>query len=322
MAHKAPHGVASLPGKFRRGLGRVLGAVAGSPRTLVGLLPREPKRRELGAVLSLILAACAISAGIPAMAANGHSGSAADSATIQSLVGMLDSPTPTATPTEIPTATPTETPSATPTDTATPTDNPSATPMPTATPAKTPAKHRVYTFVAMGDSLTAWPSGSSWPSLLDARDPYLTLDHNAGLPGDTTSGMVHRLGSDVWPYSPNYVFILGGTNDVGTGVSIWTTVANIKTMVAQVKARKLVPVLLLVPPGSYSGQNTKIDALNGQIAYIANVNKILYVDIHTPLSNSAGAIQSRYTSDGLHFSSLGVSLVATTIYNRIKRLGF
>ena len=115
---------------------------------------------------------------------------------------------------------------------------------------------------------------------------------------------------------------LGGTNDVGHSVSVWTTVANIKSFVAQAKKNRAVPILLLVPPNSYPNMNAKIDFLNEQIKYIANINKVLYIDIHTPLSSSTGVIQSKYTSDGLHLSSLGVSVVATTIYARIKGRGF
>jgi lysophospholipase L1-like esterase len=318
MAHKQPRGVRTLPGKLGRGFRTGLGAVAALPRGLFAKLPREPRRRELAALLSLILAAGAISAAIPVVVANGHSGETAGSSNFESLLGLVATPTPT------PTATPTDEP--TPTPTATPTDEPTATP--TATPAATPtakptaAPPRVYGFISLGDSLTAWPSDNPWPRVLDAKDPKLTLLHNAGVPGDTTSQMLARINSDVWSRKPTYVFFLGGTNDVGRNINVWTTVANIKSFVAQAKKNRAVPILLLVPPNAYPNMNSKIDFLNDQIKYIANINKVLYIDIHTPLSSSTGVIQSKYTSDGLHLSSLGVSVVATTIYARIKGRGF
>ena len=326
MAHKQPRGVRTWPGKLRRSISLGFGGLAAGPRAVLRRLPREPKRRELGALLALILAAGAVSVAIPAMVANGHSGETAGSSGFQSLLGMAGEPTASPTPTETPTEMPTEAPAAAPTDTPTdePSDSPSPSPTPTGTPTAkpTPVPPHVYGFVAFGDSLTAWPADDPWPRELDAKDPKLTLLHNAGVPGDTTADMLARISTDVWSRKPTYVFFLGGTNDVGHNINVWTTVANIKTFVAQAKSHKSVPILLLVPPNSYPNMNTKIDFLNDQIKYIANVNKILYIDIHTPLSTSSGSIQSKYTSDGLHLTAAGVAVVASTIYARIKGRGF
>jgi lysophospholipase L1-like esterase len=82
-----------------------------------------------------------------------------------------------------------------------------------------------YNFVAIGDSLTAqWSTiPVPWPSRLTTNDPKLHLISNAGVPGDTTAkvsghsttGMLNRFASDVLNKSPDLVFIMGGTNDLG-----------------------------------------------------------------------------------------------------------
>jgi lysophospholipase L1-like esterase len=258
------------------------------------------------------------------MSANGRSGNPSIGSTdlASMAIALVESESPSATPT----ATPTET--ATPTPTPTPTESP--TPTPTATASQTPKptaaatkKHRVYPFVALGDSLTSGYNtpGPAWPTILDSKDPYLTLYNNAGVPGDTTADMVARLNRDVWVYKPNYVLVLGGTNDLGDGISQATTIANLRYVITQAKSHGVVPILINVPPDSYASMSSKIDALNAAIVHLANSYRLVVVDIHTPLSASNGAIQARYTSDGLHFSSLGAQVVANAIYNRVRRLG-
>jgi lysophospholipase L1-like esterase len=66
---------------------------------------------------------------------------------------------------------------------------------------------------------------------------------------------------------------------------------------------------------------SKINSLNAAIIDLANSQRILYVDIHAPLANSAGTYFAKYTSDGLHFTDLGAQVVANTIRARIKSHG-
>ncbi len=320
MAHRVPRGPLSWPWRFLRafgsGIARAITAPSAIPGAVRGALPKEPKRRELTAVLALVLAACAISAGIPVMAATSHSGDPSPSpSSLSSVIAAVEE---SATPADTPTPTPTATPSPTPTVTPTPTPTPSPTAKPTPAPTK---KHRVYPYVALGDSLTAWPTDGPWPKLLDAKDPYLTLYHNAGVPGDTTADMRARLSGDVFTYQPNYVFILGGTNDLGHNISQATTIANLRYIITQTIAHHAVPIVINVPPDSFTGMAPKIDSLNAAIVHLANAYKVVVIDIHTPLSTSSGTIQSRYTVDGLHFSTAGVSVVVNAIYNRVRRLG-
>jgi lysophospholipase L1-like esterase len=79
--------------------------------------------------------------------------------------------------------------------------------------------------------------------------------------------------------------------------------------------------MLLVPPDSYTSMAARIDSLNAAIVNLANSQKVVYVDIHAPLTNGNGVYYPKYTSDGLHFSDLGAQTVANTIRARIRRLG-
>jgi lysophospholipase L1-like esterase len=174
----------------------------------------------------------------------------------------------------------------------------------------------------MGDSLTAWPSDSPWPRRLDWMDSRLVMVHNAGGPGDVTADMLGRFQRDVVAYKPTVVFILGGTNDLGTRVPISTTIANLKAMINLAKANGIGVFLVSVPPNSSTAEVPSIDALNAAIVRLANAYKIYVIDIHTPLSTSAGTLVKKYTSDGLHFSALGAETVATAVFNRVHKLGY
>jgi acyl-CoA thioesterase-1 len=274
----------------------------------------EPRRREAMAVLSLVAVATMLSvigptAGARATAAAPISADTyMDPAAIPSeelVAEATDSPTdePTATPTEEPTAAP------------------AATKKPAPTKKPTPKPVVVHNFVALGDSLTAWPAGNPWPRRLDAIDPALKLVKNTGVPGNTTAQMRARFAADVLPYKPSVLFILGGTNDLGLGISYSAIISNLRAIVVAAKAQKIQPILLLVPPDSYKSMAPKIDALNAAIINLANSQRVVYVDIHAPLSTSTGIFYSKYTVDGLHFTDLGAQVVANTIRARLKGRG-
>lgn len=330
MAHRERRGVLTFPGRALGTLGSGLASAVrwpGSvPGTVAAAVSREPKRRELTAVLVLVLAACAVSAAIPLMSASGGSRDATSSASVGSFdVALADPPTATPAPTATPTSTATPTPTQTATPTATPTPPASPTPAPTkqATATKAPAKPRIYKFIALGDSLTSGYNtpGKPWPLIESGIDPRLSLLRNAGVPGDTTADMRARLARDVIAYHPSYVTILGGTNDLGDGISQATIIANLKYIVTTCKANKITPILIEVPPDSYSSMGKKIDSLNAAIVHLANTYKLIVIDINTPLRTSSGTIQAKYTSDGLHFSAAGAQVVAKTVYVRLRRSG-
>jgi lysophospholipase L1-like esterase len=275
------------------------------------LAPKSDRRRELTAVLVLLVAASAISASLP----GGRSDPPAASQSAPIVVSLAstdptpsDSPTPTVTTADPTLASPSPSPTASP------------TPKPTAAPKK--AAPKVYTFVALGDSLTAWPSDGPWPVLLDAEDANLRLVHNAGVPGDTTAQMLARLNSDVFAYKPEVLFIMGGTNDLGENISQTTIIANLRAIVVAANARGIRIDLMTIPPDAYPDMAAKIDSLNAAIVKLGAAYKLIVLDIHTPLSSSTGVYVPKYTSDGLHFTALGAQVVANTIYARIHRYGF
>jgi lysophospholipase L1-like esterase len=327
MAHPVRHGPIWW---LRRAVAAVrpnptgAGPSSAAARFLLRFMPKNRRRWELGTVLVLLVAAAAISASMPGGWAAQPSASPSPA-----LLANLTSVDPAAAPSN--THSPAETspdptlpppsPSQSPSASASASPLPSPTPKPTAAPTKKPVA-KVYTFVALGDSLTAWPADSPWPSRLDAEDGNLQLVKNAGVPGDTTAQMLARLNSDVFAYKPEVLFIMGGTNDLGHSISQSTTIANLRAIIVAANAKGIRITLITIPPNAYTGMAAEIDSLNAAITSLGNAYKLVVIDIHTPLSQPAGTYWPKYTSDGLHFSAAGAQVVANTIYNRIHRYGF
>ncbi len=282
------------------------------------IVPRDQRRRELAGVVALLLAAGALSASLPGGWANSVPPAAMPAA--QLVAGANASSTPTPSASASPTATIEPTPSPSPTDSPSPTATAGPTNPPA--PAKTPAPIKVSTFVAMGDSLTAWPSDNPWPARLDKGDANLRILNNAGVPGDTTADMRGRFDRDVLAYKPNVVFIMGGTNDLGHNVSRATTIANLKAMVLAAKAKGIRVFLMTIPPDSYTGMAPDIDSLNTAIVRLGNATSVVVIDIHSPLSTPTGVYVRKFTSDGLHFSTLGAATVASAVHSRVSRFGY
>ena len=297
-------------------------------RNQTGRLRLGTRQREMAVVLALLLVACVFSAaglsggnGGGAMGGGGAVGSDTAGTGSSSDVGLVpasDDSTVPPTPTTDPALVALQfyvpmTPDPTPEQT--------ASTAPTTAPKKSTAPLKVYRFVALGDSLTAWPA-NPWPSRLDSVDPQLKLVRNAGVPGNVTAQMRARLSSDVLAYKPDALFVMGGTNDLAQGYSQAAIIANLRAIVTTAQSHGIRVFLMTIPPDSYSGTAGRINALNGAILYLASSLKVRAIDIHRPLTSSAGTYIAQYTSDGLHFSSLGAQVVANTIYARIKPVGY
>jgi lysophospholipase L1-like esterase len=272
------------------------------------------RRREFAVVLALIVVAAVVSASLPGGWARSESpSSSARFAANQDTVDPTDLASLTS---EDPS--PSDSPSVVPS----PSESASPTATPTAAPKKTPTPPQVYNFVALGDSLTAWPATDPWPTRVDVEDARLHLVHNAGVPGDRVVDMLARLNKDVFAYNPSVLLILGGTNDIGKGYSQATAIANMKSIIIAAKARKIRVYLITIPPDSYSSMAGHIDSYNAALTNLGNAYRIVVINIHDVLSTSTGVYQKQYTVDGVHFTSLGAQVVADVIYARLHHLGY
>lgn len=151
---------------------------------------------------------------------------------------------------------------------------------------------------------------------------------NAGVSGNTTTQMLARFDTDVTPYKPRVVFILGGINDISAGTSSATTLANLNAIVAKVQTIGAIPVIWTVPLSpsviatTAKGQilyeiNQGIRSLQGVTALVADGFESWVSNTNTtaPGTNATGMCLA---SDTLHPTAKGAYQLARPGYDLIN----
>ena len=157
--------------------------------------------------------------------------------------------------------------------------------------------------VFMGDSIT-----EGWAK----EDPDFFTGNNflgRGISGQTTSHMLVRFRRDVIDFSPEYVVILAGTNDVARNngeISLDNVLGNLISMCELAEANRIKPILCAVLPADGFWWRTEIRPaedlvrLNSMIKEYARSAKIPFVDFHTPFKDENGGLPKAYADDGVH----------------------
>lgn len=117
--------------------------------------------------------------------------------------------------------------------------------------ALTPASAKTIRIVAIGDSnfdVPGLPQSEMYPAQLERVLRAKGLDVtvvNAGKRGDSTTGVMSRLGRDV-PDGTDIALVSVGANDpIYHGISIEQSKGNVATIVSQLQARGIVTINLL-----------------------------------------------------------------------------
>lgn len=193
-------------------------------------------------------------------------------------------------------------------------------------------------FVAMGDSLTV----GFIPARL-ANQPYTDLlkeyvDNflkglgrkdavqiriiNRGVNGDLTSNMLVRFRKDVVEMKPDYVIILGGSNDIGWGFPVQDIFSNLQRMFKTAIDEGIKPVGCTVPSilGWDEGMPSRLE-LNRLVMNFCYTKKVPCVDLFTATCDpETKRLRSDYSSDGLHLNISGYRKIADTIFEVVKVL--
>jgi len=189
---------------------------------------------------------------------------------------------------------------------ASPWSSPTASDSPQAAPSTASKPTDPLRFVAFGDSLTY---RGSWPAAVDRASPRLKLVRMAGVSMNTTAQMLARLQHDVLAYRPNVVTVLGGTNDRFTGVPKSAFIANLRTIIDQLKAHGVTVILMTIPPNKAGS----VTSWNDAIRDIARTEGVALVDIYAVLANSTGGWAKGMTGDGIHPDAAGYARMTTAI---------
>jgi lysophospholipase L1-like esterase len=98
--------------------------------------------------------------------------------------------------------------------------------------------------LCLGDSLTqayGVEESKCWVSLLSISTDFPCI--NAGISGDTTTGMLSRLENLIKSHNPSHLIITGGTNDISFNVPINFILSNIHTITRHCKYHDIIPII-------------------------------------------------------------------------------
>ncbi len=190
---------------------------------------------------------------------------------------------------------------------------------------------RVY---CLGDSMTygyGVPRRETWVALTGAAAGYEMI--NAGVNGDTTSGMVARFCADVPQVKPDMALFMGGCNDIfltgGDGIAR----CNMGALVQQSLARAVVPVICCpIPfePQRVRGDWARLtdfhaagETLRGYAAWLrqyAEIFRVTVLDFWSFFAALPAAQRTPLYLDGLHLTAEGHRLMAELALKTLQKL--
>ncbi|MBN3925594.1 SGNH/GDSL hydrolase family protein [Nostoc sp. NMS4] len=161
--------------------------------------------------------------------------------------------------------------------------------------------------ILVGDSLSMWfpreklPTGKLWL--------------NQGISGDTSSGVLKRLGA-FSATRPDVIYIMAGINDLRKGASDETILHNYRRIVRRLREthpKAQIIVQSILPTRLPKISNSRIRHLNIQLTVIAKQEGANYLNIYSWFTDMEGNLRPELTTDGLHLSQEGYDVWRTAL---------
>ena len=174
--------------------------------------------------------------------------------------------------------------------------------------------NQAHEIIFLGDSIT---DGCEWAELFCNKKII-----NRGISGDTTDGVLARLG-EVLESSPKAVFMMIGVNDLGGGKSVEYILDNLGKIIKKIK--KISPgtklyVQSILPVSdkfnqfpTYTDKNKEIISVNRTLESICRKTDTVYIDLHSLFAGENGKLDPAYTNEGLHINGKGYLLWKSVI---------
>lgn len=169
---------------------------------------------------------------------------------------------------------------------------------------------RMIAFV--GDSITATGDWQAW----FPDDDII----NFGVPGYTTDDVIARL-DDIIDSAPDDILMLIGTNDLGLRYSVEHLVRNTETVLVELR-RELPGTRMLVQsimPRTPEFAPLITDA-NIHLRQFSSTVRAQYLDLWPALATASGALNERFTEDGLHLNGAGYEAWLEELRPGLERL--
>lgn len=187
-------------------------------------------------------------------------------------------------------------------------------------------------WAVFGDSITHGGGAISNPPS-DERFEYVSYlpfpVKNLGRSGDTIDMMVDRFESDVLPFKPKYMFIMGGSNSIRGGATGESVIASLQTIKEKCEANGITPIFLTLPPLNPERIQRVFNqptADNWQIE-MGKVNDFIRnqpnaIETYALLADSRGILPVQYAQDGLHPDISGKKIIGRSINAFLKNHRF
>lgn len=162
----------------------------------------------------------------------------------------------------------------------------------------------------LGDSLTAFHDWSGFGS-----------HHNAGIAGDTTDGLLHRLHYTL-AKDPRCVVLMIGINDLLQGQRIDRMKHHYQNILQQLQSIETVVILSLLPVASAMQTieiNEKVILLNWFLKNESQQKGLIYLDLYNMMVDRDGGIKEALTSDGVHLTPEAYALWENALHKRLKQ---
>jgi len=133
---------------------------------------------------------------------------------------------------------------------------------------------------------------------------------NRGIGGDTTAGLLDRLG-EVTEGHPRKTFLLIGTNDIAADIPVAQVVRNYRKILERFRsespATELHVVSILPVNQTFAGgpvhDNAAIKETNRRLkALVAEFPGVTFVDVFDALCDPQGNLRKEWSKDGLHLN--------------------
>lgn len=149
---------------------------------------------------------------------------------------------------------------------------------------------------------------------------------------DKTIDVLENIKERVYQYNPSKVFIMIGTNDIESGLTLEDISLNIERIVNSIldnRSYAEIYVLSICPVNSSDDDkishdvvgdrlNTDIQELNKLIKNMCGEKNITYIDFYNKLIDEEGNLDIDYTEDGLHINEEGYKIITDEVLKYIN----
>ena len=163
---------------------------------------------------------------------------------------------------------------------------------------------------------------------------YADLDlavYNRGIGGDTTSGVLGRMGVSIYDIKPSKVVLLIGGNDVNGGVESNIIIENSLKIVSEIKENlpeTEIYFVSMIPQnndikmyGDFSAEVhvAKIMEINAEIEKVLkNEKNVTYIDLFSLLKDENNLLVKEYSTDGLHLTEKGYEIWTNALKDYLR----